>query len=44
MDDRGLTDAESMAVEASIEPELAICDAHHHLWQRPPATFQENKA
>jgi predicted TIM-barrel fold metal-dependent hydrolase len=35
MEDRGSKYAESLAVEAPIEPELAICDAHHHLWQRP---------
>lgn len=23
-------------VEAALEPELPICDAHHHLWERPP--------
>ena len=23
-------------VESPLEPELPICDAHHHLWQRPP--------
>ena len=22
--------------ESPLEPELPICDAHHHLWQRPP--------
>jgi predicted TIM-barrel fold metal-dependent hydrolase len=24
--------------EAVIEPDLAICDAHHHLWHHPPPT------
>ncbi len=28
-----------MAIEAPIEPALAICDAHHHLWQRPPSDY-----
>ena len=23
-------------LESPLEPELPICDAHHHLWQRPP--------
>ena len=27
------------AIEAPIDPELAICDAHHHLWQRPPNDY-----
>jgi L-fuconolactonase len=25
-----------MEVEAPLDPELPICDAHHHLWERPP--------
>jgi predicted TIM-barrel fold metal-dependent hydrolase len=27
------------AVEAALEPELAICDAHHHLWERAPQRY-----
>ena len=27
------------AVEAALEPELPICDAHHHLWERPPERY-----
>ena len=27
------------AVEAALEPELPICDAHHHLWERPPDRY-----
>ena len=27
------------AVEAALEPELSICDAHHHLWKRPPKDY-----
>ena len=23
-------------MEAPLDPELPICDAHHHLWERPP--------
>src|SRR5678815_5699614 len=23
-------------IEAPLDPELPICDAHHHLWERPP--------
>ena len=26
-------------VESPLEPELPICDAHHHLWQRPPRGY-----
>jgi predicted TIM-barrel fold metal-dependent hydrolase len=28
--------------EPLLEPELAICDAHHHLWKRPPNTYLLN--
>jgi predicted TIM-barrel fold metal-dependent hydrolase len=27
------------AVETALEPELPICDAHHHLWERPPRDY-----
>jgi L-fuconolactonase len=27
------------AVETALEPELPICDAHHHLWERPPERY-----
>ena len=30
--------AESIA-ELPLEPELPICDAHHHLWERPPDVY-----
>jgi L-fuconolactonase len=26
-------------MEAPLEPELPICDAHHHLWERPPSVY-----
>lgn len=26
-------------IEQAIEPELAICDAHHHLWDRPGSPY-----
>jgi L-fuconolactonase len=26
-------------VESPLEPELPVCDAHHHLWQRPPGGY-----
>jgi L-fuconolactonase len=39
MDDRGSEFAELIAMEVAIEPELAICDAHHHLWERPPSDY-----
>jgi L-fuconolactonase len=27
------------AVEEPLEPDLPICDAHHHLWERPPNNY-----
>ena len=27
------------AVEAPLESDLPICDAHHHLWERPPKVY-----
>src|SRR4029079_6255453 len=27
------------AVEEPLEPDLPICDAHHHLWERPPNSY-----
>ena len=27
------------AVETALLPELPICDAHHHLWERPPDVY-----
>ena len=27
------------AAEAALEPELGICDSHHHLWERPPRDY-----
>jgi L-fuconolactonase len=26
-------------IESPLEPELPICDAHHHLWERPPGRY-----
>ena len=26
-------------VETPLEPDLPICDAHHHLWERPPERY-----
>jgi predicted TIM-barrel fold metal-dependent hydrolase len=26
-------------MESPLEPELPICDAHHHLWERPPSGY-----
>jgi L-fuconolactonase len=26
-------------IESPLEPELPICDAHHHLWERPPSGY-----
>jgi L-fuconolactonase len=31
-----------LGVETALEPELPICDAHHHLWRRPPADYLLN--
>jgi predicted TIM-barrel fold metal-dependent hydrolase len=28
-----------MEIESPLEPELPICDGHHHLWQRPPRGY-----
>ncbi len=39
MEDRASKYAELIAMEVAIEPELAICDAHHHLWARPPDDY-----
>ena len=30
------------AVEIALERELPICDAHHHLWERPPEVYLLN--
>jgi predicted TIM-barrel fold metal-dependent hydrolase len=49
MDDRRSKSAGSVApiaietIETPTEPELAICDAHHHLWERPPAGYLLNE-
>ena len=39
MEDRRLKDSDSLQIEAPLEPELPICDAHHHLWERPPHDY-----
>ncbi len=31
------------AGEIALEPELPICDAHHHLWERPPEVYLLNE-
>jgi predicted TIM-barrel fold metal-dependent hydrolase len=36
MEDRKLQQPDSVEVETPLDAELPICDAHHHLWQRPP--------
>jgi L-fuconolactonase len=36
LEDRGSKDGGSLQIETPLEPELPICDAHHHLWERPP--------
>ena len=30
------------AIEEPLEPDLPICDAHHHLWERPPNIYLLN--
>jgi len=29
----------SKTVEAALEPELAICDPHHHVWEHPGSRY-----
>ena len=29
----------NQVVEPALEPDLPICDPHHHLWDRPGATY-----
>ena len=28
-----------VTIEGAIDPALPICDAHHHLWERPPERY-----
>ena len=42
MDDRGSKAVRATEMETAIEPDLPICDAHHHLWQRPPRDYLLN--
>ena len=30
---------ETSSDEIPLEPELPICDPHHHLWERPPRDY-----
>jgi L-fuconolactonase len=39
MDNQRSQDIAPVEIEAPLEPELAICDAHHHLWERPPSVY-----
>ena len=39
MADRRTQQSDSIEVEVALEPELPICDAHHHLWERPPRDY-----
>jgi hypothetical protein len=32
-------EASMIEIESPLEPELPICDAHHHLWKRPPSGY-----
>ncbi len=36
MEDQATNDAASSEIEIPLDPTLPICDAHHHLWERPP--------
>jgi predicted TIM-barrel fold metal-dependent hydrolase len=39
MTDREAKDADTIALEEPLDATLPICDAHHHLWQRPAADY-----
>jgi len=39
MDDRKARPVDSLETEAPLNPELPICDAHHHLWERLPKNY-----
>ena len=30
---------DTTAMEIAIDPDLPICDPHHHLWERPPRDY-----
>jgi predicted TIM-barrel fold metal-dependent hydrolase len=39
MADRRFQQVGSVEIETPLDAELPICDAHHHLWQRPPKGY-----
>jgi predicted TIM-barrel fold metal-dependent hydrolase len=39
MDDGKPEQSDSVEAEAPLDADLPICDAHHHLWQRPPKGY-----
>jgi predicted TIM-barrel fold metal-dependent hydrolase len=39
MAEREAEETRSAKVETALEPNLPICDAHHHLWERPPRNY-----
>jgi L-fuconolactonase len=39
MDDRKSDQPDSAEAEAALDGALPICDAHHHLWERPPKGY-----
>lgn len=43
MDEGGSQAKDSVANEVALEPDLPICDAHHHLWERPPRDYLLNE-
>lgn len=42
MNARGQRGKDEVEREGALEPALPICDAHHHLWQRPPHDYLLN--
>jgi L-fuconolactonase len=43
MDDRRSRQSDSIETEVALDPSLPICDAHHHLWERPPRDYLLNE-
>lgn len=42
MEDQGVRVKDALLAESALDAELPICDAHHHLWQRPPNDYLLN--
>jgi predicted TIM-barrel fold metal-dependent hydrolase len=43
MDERDLRGDDLVPAEKPLDADLPICDAHHHLWQRPPKDYLLNE-